>query len=195
MTLDDFDIIVRLQRGTSLAYIPELGLFARGANTQAAIDELTRKKTKLQRELEEAGVDDLSIFKFQPRAPDDTYRELRKFSIKAVIVVVLLFIAGGLAANRADSLVTRIRAQIEEAKLTLQEAKASMSGRRFWTEVEARLDKLASPEADLTPEKKKEILAKIQIIADRWRPFAAEGLSVFSPKAGPSPLPQTAPAK
>jgi hypothetical protein len=51
-------------------------------------------------------------------------------------------------------------------------------GSNFWAKIEADLEKLADPKNELPPEKRKKLLTQIKTLADRWRPFVVEALSV-----------------
>ena len=93
--LDDLDTVIRRKNGKVLANIPQLGLYAKGENVEAALAALDAKKKELAAELEETGeLDMLENNNRQPRRglTASTSDDLGRFAIKTGIVA--LFIVG-----------------------------------------------------------------------------------------------------
>ena len=47
----------------------------------------------------------------------------------------------------------------------------SIGGRKFWARLEEELDRAASPDADMSPERKQKLIDNVRILAARWRPL------------------------
>src|SRR4051812_46277060 len=91
------------------------------------------------------------------------------FAVKGLIVTALVVTASFLVIDRLDStLEERIRPAMG----------AIHGGREFWAKFERELERLADPKNDIPAEKKAKLLAQVRAIADRWRPFVVEVVSV-----------------
>jgi hypothetical protein len=178
--LDDLDTVIRRKNGKVLANIPQLGLYAKGENVEAALAALDAKKKELAAELEETGeLDMLENNNRQPRRglTASTSDDLGRFAIKTGIVA--LFIAAALTIS-ATIVGSEIQQGIKSVKI---------GGAQFWTRMEAELDRLASPVNDLPEVKKKKLLADIRAIAVKWHPFVAEIRSALDSPDNPPQRP------
>jgi hypothetical protein len=59
-------------------------------------------------------------------------------------------------------------------------ANGKIGGSQFWAKIESELERAASSDKDLTPEKQEKLLANIRSIVARVRPFASEIAPLFS---------------
>jgi Bacterial membrane protein YfhO len=183
--LDDLDMVIRRRNGKILANIPQLGLYGKGENVEAALAALDAKKKELAAELEETGELDILEIDNRPATPRrgvtaSTSDDLGRFAIKTGIVA--LFIGAALTISAAI-----VGLEIEQAINNVKSVK--IGGAQFWTRMEAELDRLASPVNDLPEVKKQKLLADIRAIALKWHPFVAEIRSALaspdSPPQGP----------
>lgn len=108
---------------------------------------------------------------------------LAQFAIKTVIVSAAIVVSAWILLGILDDFATKRMQQLEATVRTA----TSLGGRRFWTKLEDQLENLADPKADISPEKKRKILAQIKIISDRWRPFLVEAASSISGEPNPPP--------
>jgi len=102
-----------------------------------------------------------------------------QFAAKTAIVTAAILVAGWVALDYVDDMVSR---RMEQLELALKPV-TSLGGRQFWSRLEAELDRRAAPAADIPPEKKRKLLAQIKIIADRWRPFLTEAAAAINGEA------------
>jgi hypothetical protein len=185
--LDRLDIVLRRKNGSVVASIPQLSLYAKGANIDAALAALEAKKAALAADLEEMG--ELDRFEPDPLIMPNgrpiaatTSGDLRQFAIKAAIVAaafaVVVVVSGLLVASRIQSAVSSFK-------------EAFRGGQEFWVRVEREVDRMASPEADLPAAKKQKLLADIHAIGAKWRPFIVELHSAFAmPDERPTSQPE-----
>ena len=112
-------------------------------------------------------------------------RPVIQFAIKTAIVAVAVVLSITYLISYVDEL-AQIRIQ-EFRATTVQELRAAtrFGGREFWTKIEHEIERMAAPESDLPPEKKKKILAEIKVISDRWRPFVSELSTVVGSSGDP----------
>jgi len=104
-----------------------------------------------------------------------------QFAIKTAIVAAAIVLSGWILLDVLDGFVNRRMQQLE---VTIRSATA-VGGRDFWTRLEQELDKQADPRADISPEKKRKILAQIKVISDRWRPFLSEAAASIAGEPSP----------
>jgi hypothetical protein len=99
-----------------------------------------------------------------------------EFAVKTVIVALAVIAAFAVTFfiidHMAEVRIAQLRATIE--------ASSKIGGRQFWTKLEQELERQADPALDLSPEKKRKILAQIKTLSDRWRPFILEAASAVS---------------
>ncbi len=181
--LDEFDIVIRRKGGSLVAGIPQLNLYARGKDVDAALAELDKKKNALAAELEDAGELDSLVIDHQPgmaraMVPAAPSGGLSQFALKseivALAVVAVLVIPGTLIGWKVEALVNSLKG-------------IKIGGSEFWTQVQRDLDKMASPESDLPEERKQKLLADIHALAIRWRPFVVEFQSALASPNNTSP--------
>jgi hypothetical protein len=173
--LDELEIIIRQKDGKVLASIPQLNLYAKAANIDAALAALNGKKAALVAEMEELGeLETLKASLSTMSRPNvvNVRSDLGQFVLKAGIVAVAItaiFIVSGLFI-------------ISSAHSALNSFKdMSRGGAEFWSRVERELDRMASPESDLPAAKKEKLLADIRAIGVKWRPFLIELHSALTP--------------
>ena len=103
--IDELEIIIRQKDGKVVASIPQLNLYAKAANVDAALASLDAKKAALVAEMEELGeLGELEALKASPSTtsrPDvvNVRNDLGQFALKAGIVAVAItaiFIVSGL---------------------------------------------------------------------------------------------------
>jgi len=189
--VDALDIVIRRKGRRITAGIPQIGLYAKGENANAALSALEAKKKVFEADLEELGELDSFEIEDQPvvkrRVAAEPTGDIGRFTIKAGIVatffVAAFVVSGALIASRVEQ---AIESSVNNIKST------NIGGTQFWSKVENELDRMASPNSDLPEAKKQKLLADIHAIADKWRPFATElqsvvsGLPNQSPQAGKS---------
>jgi hypothetical protein len=185
--LDDLDIVIRRSQGQIIAAIPAVNLYARGETLTEAIESLERKKASLAADLTEVG--DLgSAHSHQEWSGERRGRRPRdaggvvQFALKTAIVMGLAAAAtifvGMVATTRMEPMLERGLATFTKVASQI-EGMGKLGGRQFWQKVETALDEAADPRSDLPEEKKQKLLADIRAVATRWRPFIAEGASMF----------------
>jgi hypothetical protein len=189
--IDALDIVIRRKGGRITAGIPQLGLYAKGDNANAALHALEAKKKVFEADLKELGELDTFEIKDQPvanrSAAAKSSGDIVQFAIKAGIVaaffVAAVVVSGVLIGPRVEH---AIESSVNNVK------SIRVGGTSFWSKVENELDRMASPNSDLPEAKKQKLLADLHAIADKWRPFATElqslvsGLPNQSPQAGKS---------
>ena len=84
---------------------------------------------------------------------------IRLFLIKTIIIVVAII-----------GVLTYIDSLAEQRVSEIRQSFGPVSGRAFWTRVERELDRLADPNA-IPPQKREELLRKLNAIAANWTPF------------------------
>jgi hypothetical protein len=173
--LDELEIIIHQKDGKILASIPQLNLYAKAANIDAALAALNGKKAALVAEMEELGeLETLKTSLSTISRPNvvNVRSDLGQFALKAGIVAVAItaiFIVSGLFI-------------ISSAHSALNSFKdMGRGGAEFWSRVERELDRMASPESDLPAAKKEKLLADIRAIGAKWRPFLIELHSALTP--------------
>ena len=174
--IDELQIVIRQKDGKVLASIPQLNLYAKGANIDAALAALNAKKAIFVSEMEELGELETLEFPSLPTAsPPNVINvggDLRQFALKTGIVAVaictILIVSGLFIVSSAYNVLGSIK-------------ELGRGGTEFWSRVERELDRMASPETDLPPAKKEKLLADIRAIGAKWRPFVVELRSALAP--------------
>jgi hypothetical protein len=90
----------------------------------------------------------------------------------------------------AGILVARVVASIDRTIYSVRTQLGPMStgkigGSQFWSKIESELERAASADNNLTPEKQERLLKNIRSIVARVRPFASEIAPLFSSLNGP----------
>lgn len=171
--VSELDIVIRQKGNKVVAGIPQIGLYAKAETVSLALAELEAKKSALVADLEEAGeLDSLRIDKNLATNQIGTggpRNDLRFFAAKVGIVVSLVMVgfvvSSLLIVAKVEKVVINTTDQIKSIKV---------GGSQFWSNVEAGIDRMASPISDLPEDKKKKLLNDIHVIASRWRPFLDE---------------------
>ena len=108
-----------------------------------------------------------------------------KTAIVCAAVLVVLWVVSNLVSDIIEQRTAELYRVVAEIKQTVADTK--IGGREFWTNAERALEKQAAPENELSPEKKKKILAEIRTISNRWRPFIQEVLQAAAPEPPTKP--------
>jgi hypothetical protein len=188
--LDKVDVVLRRRNGKIFASIPQLRLYAKGDNVDAALAALESKKAALAAELEEVGevdslqVDILAAAGARTRLVQPA-GDLGQFIVKTAVVAVAIAAVLVVSALFITSSVQQLVYSVQHTKI---------GGQQFWSRVEQELDRLASPQNDLPEAKKQKLLADIHAIAVKWRPFVVEVQSAFTGPDTPSTPPSAPPA-
>jgi Bacterial membrane protein YfhO len=174
--VDQLPIVIRQKDGKVLASIPQLKIYAKAANIDAALAALSAKKAAFVSEVEEFG--ELEALEAYPLLTTgginvvNVAGDLRQFAVKtgivAVAIAAVLVVAGVLIASSASNALGPLK-------------DLSRGGSDFWGKIERDLDRMASPENDLPPAKKEKLLADIHAIGVKWRPFMVELRSALMP--------------
>jgi len=180
---DELDVVIRRKNGKVIAGIPQLGLFTKADDTNAALAALDAKKKAFVADLKEAGELDMLVIEDRqaPTRRGAIIRpagDLGQFALKAGIVVccvVAAFVVSGIF----------IASTVENAVNNVKSIK--IGGEQFWTRMESELERLAR--TDLPKAKKQKLLEEIRMIAANWRPFVTE---IQSALADPNRPPQPA---
>ena len=176
--LDQFEVDIRDDNGSFVASVPKLGLEARGATAQAALDELQEKQRVLFAALTSAPQSVEPIPAATGRNTPRSSGDIRSFAIKVVIVLVAVVVGVFFVTSQLQRLA-------EAALYNVQTSIRQAGGTEFWSRVEDSLKDLADPSNELPPEKKARQLKEIRTAVDRWRPFVTEILAVLVPEDQP----------
>lgn len=180
-SLDEFDIVIRRKSANTIAALPQLGLYAKGADLNSALEVLEQKKKLLLEDLASGAVDPDLIRSLGKTPPPASHPEnLGPFALKAGILITLItfavMVAAEFAAAKLETVMDKGRVVVASS---VQEFTGG-SGRKFWTGVEQALERAADPASDIPEEKKEKILSNIRTVAARWRPFVSEAISVVA---------------
>ena len=88
------------------------------------------------------------------------------FAIKTCIVAVVVTAC---AVFAADWVIGSAEESFARSVRSIQQT--SIGGRKFWTRLEAELDRAAAPASDLPPERKQKLINNVRTLAARWRPL------------------------
>jgi hypothetical protein len=181
--LDQVDVLIRRRNGMVFASIPQLNLYAKGDNVDAALAALDAKKAALAADLAEVGeLESLEITPSsyavgQPMPPGMAPAGMRAFVIKtgivAIAIAAVIVVSGVFVASSLQAVVGDIKT-------------VKIGGEPFWSHVEEQVDQMASPQNDLPEAKKQKLLADIRAIGAKWRPFLLELRSALNPPDDPS---------
>ena len=176
MNVDELQIVIRQKDGKVLASIPQLHLYAKATNIDAALAALNAKKATFVSEMEELGELETLEFPSSPTTnPPNVVNvggDLRQFALKtgivAMAVCIILVVSGLFVVSSAHVVLGSIK-------------DLGRGGTEFWSLVERELDRMASPETDLPPAKKEKLLADIHAIGAKWHPFVVELRAALAP--------------
>lgn len=172
--LNELDVIIRRKGSNVVAGIPQLRIYAKGKNLESALGALEVKKEQFISDLEAAGELGVLNSDDQPELTAQNSRrvgpgEVGRFAIKTTIVAsiaaIAIVISGAFIVSQINGTIANTLDIVKNTKI---------GGSQFWTRVEHQLDEMASPKRDLSPAKKKKLLADIRMIGAKWRPFAVE---------------------
>ena len=183
--LDEFDVIVRRRNGRVVASVPSLGLYATANDTVAALDKLDAKKRAYEADLEEAGLSEIiaaSGTAAGVSTATSKVGDLRGVALKSGIIIGMItaavIIGGGILASRIDATIDRTIYSVKTQLGPL--ANGKIGGSQFWSKIESELDRVASADNNLAPEKQARLLQNIRAIVTRIRPFVSEIAPLFA---------------
>lgn len=185
--IDEFEIVIRRDGGTFVAAVPQLGLFARGADAAAAVGTLEARKKRLAADMEAAG--GIAAFPQLPPSATSERGNIGVLGLFAAKVAIFLLLFCAAVVGSGAVVANKIHGAVVSAMGT-----DSVGGSKFWSKVEQELDRAADPSHDLPEEKKQKLLSNLRIVVNRWRPFVAEIAPLFSdpkPDAAASAVPTT----
>jgi hypothetical protein len=182
--LDELDVVVRRRDGRVIAGVPSLGLYATADDAMAALDKLDAKKRAYEADLEEAGLSE--IVASGPAAGASTASPkaggVRAAVLKSGIIIGMItaavIISGGLLASRIDATIEKTIYSVKTQLGPL--AAGKIGGSQFWSKIESELDRVASADNNLAPEKQARLLQNIRAIVTRIRPFVGEIAPLFA---------------
>ena len=93
-------------------------------------------------------------------------QSIHRFAIKTAIVAVAVTASAGILFAVLDNII--------DARVDQIRAATRVNGKVFWGRLEENIVKAADPSNDLSPERKARLLAAVQTLAERWRPFLSE---------------------
>lgn len=159
--LDDFEVVLRQRDGIFVAGIPELALFAKGSNSQAALEALEAKKRDLSEALLDVGeLDRYAKTSRQPQITVVNGTNLLQFLARSAIVALMIFLT--MSAGGAVIL--------------------SLTEFRLVRSIERAVARGADPKNELSAERRQELLANFEIIVDRWAPILQEAERILATK-------------
>jgi hypothetical protein len=172
--MDELEVVIRHKNDRFTAGIPQLGLFAKADNINAALAALDVKKNAYLADLEEAG--ELDTLEIEDRltptrrgTQGSSPGGIGQFILKAGIVVCCVVVA---VVSSSVLIVSKAEQSFENAVKSAKSIK--IGGAEFWSHVEDELDRMARPGSDLPEAKKQKLLADIHAISAKWHPFVAE---------------------
>jgi predicted RNase H-like HicB family nuclease len=126
--IDELDIVIRRKNSKFVATIPQLQLYASGADISAALERLEQRKLALIEDLREAGeLENLEIPQPSPvNRSGSSSTDLTRFAIKTAVVACLIAVAVGVPGliliSKAEKFVDRtlVIAQSERQKISEQ---------------------------------------------------------------------------
>lgn len=101
-------------------------------------------------------------------ARDERMSPLVVFAWKIAIVSLAVFVT--VVATTA-TVTAIVEASMKDVKL---------GGSAFWSGLERELEKAASPDRAMPPEKREKLLRDIRAVTAQWRPFVAEVSNAFA---------------
>jgi hypothetical protein len=187
--MDEFDVVIRRKGEKVVAGIPQLRLYSKGETVNEALAALDIRKKAFEESLREAGqldaleLEDLSA---RPAVSRPAAGDIGRFAVKTTIVVGIIAVTAILSGLL---LLFQIERTVDNTLYAAQARFSSVKigGTRFWSNIEAELDRAADRDRDLPEEKKRKLLSDIHIIVERWRPFVTELASAFSEAPTPNP--------
>jgi len=173
---DSFDIIIRRKGDLFFAGIPEVGLYAKGADPASALGALNRRKREIVNEL---GTDFEPFATTPPQGGQQRGggSSIGQFSLKLVLVVFLLAGSSLFAFHIIDA----------KAKKSLDQLRETLSAPQIGAIVRRQIEKSADAARNAPHVEKQKLVEDLRAIAERWRPVANEVTSIlFSPTPCPS---------
>lgn len=188
---DDFDIVIRRRNGATLAAIPDLGLYGKGADAGAALATLEQRKKGFVEDMK-AGLIDPDLF--TPRGDSRSGRSrtsgIGLLTVKAGILIALLTFSGLFAAQFVTAKAEKVVEIGRQSAMAVMHQYRTIGGRDFWAKLEKALESASDSSNEMSEERRQKLLASIHTLVQRWRPFVAEAASIFSPEQEPGAKPR-----
>lgn len=175
--VDDLDVVVRKRGSVVYAGIPPLGVYVKGDDAATALAKLEEWKSGLAKDPAEMEfVSELARAGSETRTTRSAWRAVGIFAAKSVIV--MSFLAAAIIVSSA-LVATRMERTIERAE-TAMEPLARLNGKQFWTKVQTEIANAAKSDNDIPEAEKRELIANLRVLANRWRPIVAEAAGVLA---------------
>ncbi len=181
--IDEFDVVIQRDGGTYVAAVPQLGLFARGADAATALGALEAKKKRLAADIEATG--GIVAFPQLPPPPAKERSQVGALGLYAAKVAIFLVLFCAAVIGSGAIVATKLHAALVSAL-----GSETVGGSRFWSKIEQEIHRAADTSQDLPPEKKQQLLNDLRVIVQRWRPFVAEIEPLFSDRSPAAGSPQ-----
>lgn len=180
--LEELDIKITKRRNVTYAGIPQLGIYSKGGDAASALANLEKRTSDLVTDPEEMEfVAGLARAGGEARVARSVWRGVGVFAVKAAIFMGLFV---GAVALSSAIIATRIERTVERVH-TAVEPLANLSGKQFWAKIQREIGSAAKSENDLPETEKRELMANLRILANRWRPVATEAAGIFFDNRSP----------
>jgi hypothetical protein len=174
---DDLDVVVRKRGNVAYAGIPQLGIYMRGDDAAAALAKLEQWKSDLAKDPGEMEfVAELARAGGAAKVTRSAWRSIGLFAAKTAIVMVLL--VGAIVVSSA-LVATRVERTIERAQTAIEPFAAKLSGKQFWAKIQTEIGNAAKSSNEIPESERRELMANLRILANRWRPIATEAAAIL----------------
>jgi hypothetical protein len=178
--------VVLIERPDQIVFwIQELGICASGKDVASAYAAMRQRYEAVIADAQAAGMlDELPppSASHQSAAPTPSVSSgIKSFALKAGIVIVLLVgglsLAGLTLASTMNRLVDRTTRSVNDLVDRTTHSVADtiqttgVGGKQFWSAVEGQLTRFADPKNDIPSERQARIVAELQVITARAKPF------------------------
>jgi hypothetical protein len=114
------------------------------------------------------------------------------FSAKTIIVVSVcttaVIVSSSFLSRHVERVVGSFSNVIDRAS-TVVDGTFRIGGGAFWTKLETELDRMADPQAGLTPERQERLLVKLRAASEKWKPFLTEAYMIVTEPPHPAKAP------
>ena len=183
--LQRYAVSVRFKGGSVVMLIPELGVSSVGGSVDEAMAKLRQRLDTLLADLEV--VDLVADLPSPGRAAfggggktvashvvgGTPWWDLRGFLLRLAVVGLMAGVGLGIVATTLNGAVSRAEERLT-ARLEQIAATVKINPRAFWGKLDEKLAAWASPDRDLSPEKRAELLERLHVLVDRAKPFVDE---------------------
>jgi len=165
---DSFDIIIRRKGAHFFAGVPEIGLYARGDDQNAALAALEKRKREIENELG-ADFEPFAIVAPTKAQQHSESWAIGRFALKLLLVICLV---GG-----SSIYVARIvAAKIEQASTQLRTVTSTP---QMGAVIRRQIEKSADAARSVSDAEKQKLADDVRAIAERWKPVINEIVSVL----------------